>query len=133
MNSHDGGDAAQRLRCTHLSFDYARGKYPERVQEDHSISLECRFAQGVAAALRLQGVPAVPQGESPSAQGVKKDDEVATRLLDVSITLVLAVEPSSRLLPDCRLPTADFFQKCQRPALVRVQPRFTHVVAIEEA
>src|SRR5215213_2670242 len=41
MNSHEGGDAAQRLRCTHLSFDYARGKYPERVQEDHTISVRC--------------------------------------------------------------------------------------------
>ena len=39
MNSHDGGDAAQRLRCTHLSFNYARGKYPERVQDHHSISV----------------------------------------------------------------------------------------------
>src|SRR5215212_839104 len=38
MNSHDGGDVALRLRCTHLSFDYARGKYPERVREDHTIS-----------------------------------------------------------------------------------------------
>jgi hypothetical protein len=30
----------------------------------------CRYAQGV---------PALPQGESPSAQGVKEDDEVSSR------------------------------------------------------
>ena len=54
MNLHDGGDAAQRLRCTHLSFDYARGKYPERVPEDHTIS------EGVTS-FRV----------APSAQGVK--------------------------------------------------------------
>src|SRR5215207_1525435 len=62
----------------------------------------------------------------------------SSRLLDRLAVLPscrLAVLPSCRLavLPSCRLSTPDFLQKCQRPALVRVQPRFTHVVAIEEA
>ena len=37
-NSHDGGDAARRLRCTHLSLDNARGKHPERVQRERTIN-----------------------------------------------------------------------------------------------
>src|SRR5918995_7242581 len=49
-----GGDAAQRLRCTHLSFDYARGKYPERVQEDHTIS-ERALRRGEERSLRSRG------------------------------------------------------------------------------
>src|SRR5829696_563637 len=58
MNSHEGGDVAKRLRCTHLSFDYARGKYPERVPEDHTISEGRHFVQGVPAS--PQGVPVAP-------------------------------------------------------------------------
>ena len=30
----------ERLRCTHLSFDYARGKYPERVRKEHTINVK---------------------------------------------------------------------------------------------
>src|SRR5215217_16300 len=56
MNSHEGGDAAQRLRCTHLSFDYARGKYPERVQEDHTISQKVPLRSGGAGGSPPQGV-----------------------------------------------------------------------------
>ena len=102
MNSHDGGDAAQRLRCTHLSFDYARGKYPERVQEDHSIS------RGVLAEGRGCRFAAAIEGE----------DEGASRLLDSSTTLVLAVLAVSPIYP-----SPDFLQERQRPALVRRRDR----------
>src|SRR5215208_6454978 len=99
MNSHEGGDAAQRLRCTHLSFDYARGKYPERVQEDHTISQRVPLRSGGAGGFPASGGEGRP----------------------------------GRTFSTPRLPTSDFVQECQRPALLCLQTRFSHVVAIEEA
>jgi len=36
-DTYDGGDAAIRPRCTHLSLHYARGNHPERVQKENTI------------------------------------------------------------------------------------------------
>src|SRR5215204_2654522 len=111
MNSHDGGDVAQRLRCTHLSFEYARGKYPERVREDHTISERALRRGGTEGSLRSRR-----RGRGYSS---------TSRLPDSSTTLFLAVWLSGR--------RTDFVQERQHPAFVRIETGVALVVAIEEA
>src|SRR5215213_1849035 len=111
MNSHDGGDVAKRLRCTHLSFDYARGKYPERVREDHTISERALRRGWKEGSLRSRG-----RGRGYFS---------TARLLDYDLPCRLPVWPSGRL--------TDFVQERQHPVLVRIKTGLALVAAIEEA